>query len=215
MRPANDPSIDYKILVQRGYDLCAVAYHQARRSDAQHELDTLTIHLKHGATVLDIGCGSGVPISRALARHFVVTGVDISSEMILLAQTNVPEGSFIHADIMSVEFPPSNFDAVVAFYSIFHLPREVQPELFSRIHRWLKPGGHLLATLTLFSEEPYTEDDFFDVKMYWSNYGLEEYKEILSGIGLRLVETTAVGHGYKGAHVVADEHHPLVLAQKG
>ena len=145
---------------------------------------------------------------------FVVTGVDISSEMVRRARANVPQGSFVQGDIMSVELPPSSFSGAVAFYSVFHLPREVHPELFRRIYRWLKPGGHLLATLTLLGEEAYTEDDFFGETMYWSNYGMGEYKDILAECGFRLLGTSVTGHGYAAACQVPDERHPLVLAQK-
>ena len=57
--------------------------------------------------MLDVGCGAGVPITQTLAQRFVVTGVDISGEMIQRARANVPQGSFIHGDIMSVEISPS------------------------------------------------------------------------------------------------------------
>lgn len=139
MKPADDPTIDYKAFVQHGYDLCAAAYHEARRAEANSELVPLTKQLQDGAAILDIGCGTGVPITRTLAQHFVVTGVDISSEMIRCARVNVPQGNFIHKDIMLVEFPPSSFNGAVAFYSIFHLPREEHAELFRRIYRRLKP----------------------------------------------------------------------------
>ena len=214
MKPADDPTIDYKILVQRGYDLCAGAYDEARKNEAGPELDFLTRRLENGATVLDVGCGTGVPYTRALAQRFTVTGVDSSSEMILRARANVPKGSFIHEDIMSVDFPPSSFNGAVAFYSVFHLPREEQPALFRRIYDWLQPGGYLLCTLTRLSEEAYTEDDFFGVTMYWSNYDLDDYKEILTRVGFSLLEASVIGHGYTEAQPAPHEHHPLVLAQK-
>ena len=214
MKPADDPTIDYKVLVQRSYNRCAAAYHEARKSEAGFELDILTRRLKDGATVLDIGCGAGVPYTRALAQRFIVTGVDSSSEMIQRARANVPTGSFIQGDIMSVEFPLSSFDGAVAFYSIFHLPREEHPELFRRIYDWLQIGGYLLCTLNRFRDEAYTEDDFFGVTMYWSNYGLEDYKEILTRVGFTLLETTVIGHGYKEERQAPHEHHPLVFAQK-
>ena len=170
MKPADDPN-NPKILVQQGYDRCAATYNEARKNEAGPELHFLTRNLEDGAAVLDVGCGVGVPYTQALAQRFTVTGVDSSSEMIQRARANVPNGSFIHADIMSVEFPPSGFNGVVAFYSIFHLPREEHSELFRRIYNWLQPGGYFLCTLAHSSEEAYTEDDFFGVTMYWSNCG--------------------------------------------
>ena len=214
MKPADDPTIDYKILVQRGYDRCADAYHEARSNEAGPELDFLAKRLEDGATMLDIGCGTGVPYTRTLAQRFTVTGVDSSSEMIKQARANVPNGRFIHGDIMSVEFSPSSFNGALAFYSVFHIPREEHPELFRRIYDWLKPGGYLLCTLTHSGEEAYTEDDFFGVTMYWSNYGLEDYKEILTRVGFNILETSVTGHGYTEAHQAPHENHPLVLAQK-
>lgn len=214
LKPADDPTKDYKVLVQRGYDGCAAAYHEARKNEAGHELDLLTRRLEDGATVLDVGCGAGVPYTRTLAQRFNVTGVDSSSGMIQRARANVPNGNFILGDIMSAEFPPASFNAVVAFYSVFHLPREEHQELFRRIYDWLQPGGYLLCTLSRSSEAGYTEDDFFGVTMYWSNYGLEDYKEILTRVGFSLLETSVIGHGFTEAHQAPHEQYPLILTQK-
>jgi len=215
MKPADDPNADYKALVRRGYDRCAAAYDQARKQETEQALTALTDRLTDGAVVLDIGCGGGVPVSRDLARRAAVTGVDISGEMIALARHNVPAGTFIHGDIMALDFLPAHFDAVVGFYAIFHLPREEHEVLFRRIHRWLKPGGYLLATLSAQNEPAYTEDDFFDVTMYWSNFGLNEYRTMLQNFGFKLLEVSAVGHGYSDETHAPDEHHPLIFAQKG
>jgi SAM-dependent methyltransferase len=215
LKSADDPTTGYKALVQRGYDRCAATYDQARQRGESPELALLTERLSAGATVLDVGCGAGVPIARTLARRFKVTGVDISGGMIARARANVPQATFIHADVMAVTFPPEHFDAVVAFYSIFHLPREEHPELLRRIHRWLRPGGYLLATLSAVDEAPYTDGDFFGETMFWSNYGLEAYEEILAGLGFSLLEMTGIGHGYGETYAGADEQHPLILARKG
>ena len=207
MIPAIDPACDYKALVRRGYDACAAAYHESRSTEPGTELRGLTARLDDGNAVLDIGCGAGVPIARLLAERYRVTGVDVSAEMVLQARRNVPTGTFVCADIMSVRLPPSNFDAAVALYSVFHLPREEHPGLFRRIHGWLRPGGYLLCTLSHEGEEGYTEPDFYGTTMYWSNYGLDEYVDMLTGAGFDLLETRSVGRE-------RGEDHPLVLARK-
>ena len=207
MKPADDPKVDYKDLVRRSYNRCGAAYDQTRQQKAEPTLALLINRLHEGAAVLDVGCGAGVPVARELSQRFSVTGVDMAETMIDRARQNVPAATFIHKDIMLVDFPPSHFDAVVAFYSIFHLPREEHTELFRRIYRWLKPAGYFIGTLSFWNEAAYTEDDFFGVTMYWSNYSLDEYKQILEGIGFNLLETTIIGHG-------PDERHPLVFAQK-
>jgi hypothetical protein len=83
--------------------------------------------------------------------------------------------------------------------------------LLGNIRRWLKPGGYLVATLTRDAEEAYTEDDFFGVEMYWSNYGMPEYNAILAESGFELLKSSDVGHGY--AIDAPEEAHRLVIAR--
>jgi SAM-dependent methyltransferase len=70
-----------------------------------------------------------------------------------------------------VVFGPESFDAVVAFHSIIHVPRTEHPTLLESIHRWLGPGGALLATMTVRDYEG-CEDDWegWGAPMVWSHY---------------------------------------------
>jgi SAM-dependent methyltransferase len=211
MKPATDPTIDYKRLVAQGYDQCAGAYEQARRETVHPEISWLKNQLPNKAHALDIGCGSGLPVTYELAKRFVVTGVDISAEQIRRARENVRHATFIHSDIMALDFPVASFGAVVALYAIFHLPRGEHARLLGNIHGWLKPGGYLVATLTRDAEEAYTEDDFFGVEMYWSNYGIPEYTAMLVEAGFEILKFGEAGYGYTPD--APRETHPLVIAR--
>ena len=212
MKPANDPTIDYRKLVRDGYDHCSAAFAEARSREPGHELEPLLARLAPGSRVLDLGCGAGLPIAGALARAHRVTGVDFSAEQIRRARANVPDAEFLLADAMAVDFPPGSFDAVVSFYAVFHLPREEHEELFRRIARWLVPGGHLLASVTHFREAPYTEEDFFGVRMYWSNWSLDDYRAMLERLGFERVEVQVLSHGYDPSQARRPEAHPLLFA---
>ena len=63
------------------------------------------------------------------------------------------------------------------------------------------------------AEAPYTEENFFGVTMYWSNYGLKDYRAILAETGFRVLETAVIGHGYTEDQQAPAEHHPIILAQ--
>ena len=167
-----------------------------------------------GASVLDIGCGAGVPIASTLSRRFRVTGVDVSGEMVELARRNVPKGEFICQDVMSADFEDASFDAVVAFYMIFHLPREEHETLFRNVHRWLKPGGYFLCTLSRQDDPPYTEEDFFGKTMYWSNYALPQSLAMLEKVGFEVVEVGSTAAGWQDEDEASKEEHPLVLVRK-
>ncbi len=171
MKLANDRGRDYKRLVIDGYDICADAFNSARATEAADELSALTDLVPVGARVLDLGCGAGVPVARALSDRYDVVGVDVSASQLQLARWQVPSVSLIRADMECLHFAPSSFDAVVSLYAIFHVRRREQPNLFGRLLDWLRPGGLLLASLGRTNIPSYTEPDFFGVEMYWSHYG--------------------------------------------
>jgi SAM-dependent methyltransferase len=63
-------------------------------------LDRFCDLLPAGAKVLDVGCGSGVPIARELVRRgFDLTGVDAAPEMLSLFRRNLPDQPAVVADM--------------------------------------------------------------------------------------------------------------------
>ena len=109
-------------------------------------LAELRARLPAGGSVLDLGCGNGVPVARSLAAAgYQVTGVDISDVQVERARRLVPAGTFIRADATVIEFPPRSFDAIVCLYSLIHMPLAAQPGLLRRTAGWLRPTGWLLA----------------------------------------------------------------------
>ncbi len=122
------PPKDAKSLVRRGYDRISNAYRDdvgAANTGYPLWLQThLFPRLSPPARVLDLGCGNGVPATRMLAERFDVTGVDISDVQIARARRLVPNGTFLRADIATLEFPPESFDAVVSFFALIHVPME-------------------------------------------------------------------------------------------
>lgn len=179
-----------KALVAASYDQIAEQY-LARRTAASAgtlaALAPLAALLPAGATVLDLGCGAGVPHTQWLARRFTVTGVDFSGTQIALARQQAPAATLIQADMTAVAFPPTTFDGVVACYSIIHLPRAEQPALVARIYDWLTPGGVFLANWATTAWEG-EEHDWLGTgaTMWWSHYDRETNLAMLRGAGFRL-----------------------------
>ncbi|MGH3090292.1 MAG: class I SAM-dependent methyltransferase [Rubrobacteraceae bacterium] len=137
---AGDPR---KQLVEAGYDRMAGRYLTSKDPEDPQTLaalEDLAERLPHGVSVLDLGCGAGVPATKRLAAKYSVTGVDISEKQLELARRNVPGACFLKADMTNLDFEPETFAAIVAFVSIIHVPREEHRALFGGIHRWLKPA---------------------------------------------------------------------------
>jgi ubiquinone/menaquinone biosynthesis C-methylase UbiE len=141
--------------------------------------------LDAGALVLELGCGDGRTTKR-LAERFEVIGVDISSEQLRLARAALAETTFVHADLMELDFPRSSFDAITAFYVFMHVPRDDHPELLRRIHRWLKPGGVFIAPMSTVGG-PDRVESWLGVQMFFSGWGAETNGSLVRAAGLEVL----------------------------
>ena len=181
-----------KRIVAEGYDRIAEAYRDwaaGSPSDTRTRYtDLLLAALPPGAAVLELGCGTGQPVTRRLAARFHVTGVDIAARHIALAQAAIPQATFIRADMAALAFPPGSFDAVAAFYSIIHLPRDEHADLLRRIAGWLRPGGLLVATMGAGDTPAGVEADWLGAPMYWSHFDSATNRRLVTAAGLDLVD---------------------------
>jgi cyclopropane fatty-acyl-phospholipid synthase-like methyltransferase len=111
----------------------------------------------------------------------------VSARQLELARTNVPEGTFLKADMSEVDFGPETFDGVVAFHSIIHVPRTEHPALLEGIHSWLRPGGVFLATMTVTDYEGKDENwEGWGAPMVWSHYDREANVAMLREAGFEI-----------------------------
>ena len=182
---------DPKRLVEQGYDHIAQRYldwstaSPARLSYLQKVMEHLPAH----SEVLELGCGAGVPCTQRLAQQAHVTGVDISAAQIVLARYYVPTATLIQSDMMALNFPLATFDAVVAFYSMFHLPRTEQVVLIARLAIWLRPSGWFVCNFGVSNNPGSIEPDWLGTPMYWSSYDAQTNLNMIRKAGLSLVET--------------------------
>lgn len=196
---------DPKDVVRRGYDALSVRYDEAFDSDVKYGswIESLNARLDDDSRVLDLGCGSGVPVVRDLVEMgHRVTGVDISDMQIRRAQERVPQAEFIRADATSVEFPVESFDAVVSLYALIHIPLEEQPALLRKIASWLRPGGWFLCS-TGQNEWTGTDEDWLGsgVAMWWSHADADTNRGWITGSGLVVEQEEFVPEGDSG-HVL-------------
>lgn len=177
-------------IVATGYDRIAQRYldwSALRPSEARIRALTLADELiPAGADVLELGCGAGVPMTATLARGRHLTAVDISGEQIRRARANVPSATFVHADLVSLDRPAASLDAVVAFYSLTHVPREELAGLFGRIRTWLRPGGVFIASLGVEDDPGGVEAGWLGVDMYFSQFSARVNRRLLEEAGFAL-----------------------------
>lgn len=96
--------------------------------------------VKENTRVLDVACGTGVLFPDYIKRGAVVTGVDISPEMVKIAKKNFPEIEVLCEDAENLDFT-EKFDVVMVYNAFPHFP---YPErLIEKLSTFLRDGGIL------------------------------------------------------------------------
>ena len=163
------------------YELIAdewIRERQALRFREQAYIDRFLALTVPGAHILDVGCGAAAPIARYVLDHgYHLTGVDASPAMLRVAQANCPDADFVAGDIRAVQLP-GPYDGMVAWDSIFHIPKAQHEKLFHTLAGWLAPDAPLL--LSLGGSEGEFMAPLFGIDFFYSAHS--------PGVSLRLLE---------------------------
>jgi cyclopropane fatty-acyl-phospholipid synthase-like methyltransferase len=200
-------------VVAEGYDIVADRYlaWTVEGPTRLTYLDRLLGMLRDGSDVLELGCGAGEPVARRLSEHHRVTGVDLSPEQIVRARARVPDADFLIGDMTQLVLEPASFDAVVAFYSIIHVPRTQHTDLFQRIASWLRPDGVLLVTMGAGDSPGTVEDEWLGVPMYFSHFDAPTNRSIVQRAGF-VIESAEVVEDDEDGRQVAFQ---WIIARRG
>jgi SAM-dependent methyltransferase len=188
-----------KRLVRSGYDAIAAEYAVAGGNDKRDRwVAGLARWLPPGAHVLDLGCGPGREAATLSARGVAVTGVDFSAASVALAGRRAPGAEFVCADMSRLRLPPGRFDAVLAFYSLIHLPRREQAPLIERIRGWLRPGGVFLVNVAARPFGAIVQASWLGAPMFWSSIGAEEAMRVVQAAGFRVLRSEVSTEAFAG-----------------
>jgi SAM-dependent methyltransferase len=139
--------------------------------------------LAPGSSILELGCGHGVPISTALIDDgFVIYGIDASPTLTAAFRGRMPGAYITCEDVESSSFFGRTFDGILAVGLMFLLPADAQRDLIRRVAQALNSGGSFLFT------SPAEECAWTDVLTGRRSLslGAEEYERVLAGAGLAL-----------------------------
>lgn len=134
---------------------------------------------------LDAGCGSGGRMIAALEKAgFQVTGIDVSQAMIAYARTRHPDSHFMHVDVCTWQ-PQQQYDAIIAWDSLFHLPYAEQGRVIKKLCNAISGGGVILFTAGGINGE--ITGQMCGKEFYYSSLAEEEYLRIMQENGCRCI----------------------------
>lgn len=161
--------------------------------DEQEGQSTAGIHFVRAAirlsankeNALDVGCGSGGRIIAALSdAGFQVTGIDVSEAMVENARKRHPGSRFILGDICEWQ-PQEQYDAIIAWDSIFHVPYSEQRRVVEKLCDALADGGVILFTAGGVDGE--ITGRMHGQDFYYSSLAEEEYLRVVKEKGCKCV----------------------------
>jgi len=173
----------------------------ALRSDVGTDIVLRWSHqLPRGGAVLDIGCGTGVPIGTCLAAQgFALFGIDPAPKMIAAFRANVPEATAACEPAETSRFFDRRFDGVVAIGLLFLLPEAAQAAVIAGVGRALKPGGSFLFSAP--RERCEWQDSLTGRRS--RSLGEAGYGALLAAAGLEMVRCHRDGGGNHYCEAVA------------
>ncbi len=134
------------------YSTIASAYADQFVDELSHKpldralLDVVVSERPAGSTIADVGCGPGHLTRYLHDRGAAVVGLDVAPGMIDVARTRNPGIEFVVASMMDIPVLDGAWGAVVALYSIIHLPAATRAAAVAELARTLQPGGLLLVS---------------------------------------------------------------------
>jgi ubiquinone/menaquinone biosynthesis C-methylase UbiE len=147
---------DYKVeRVKRVESFFDQAHNYLDRNgyDIRIRAETVARFLKQRdfTSVLDVGCGDGSVSLPLLTAERHLTLLDVSSNMLAVAQSHVPQKlqdnvDLINSDFLQASLRPESYDVVICIGVLAHVSAPV--EVLSKVASILKPGGFLILQCT-------------------------------------------------------------------
>ena len=142
--------------------------------------------LRKGATVIELACGGGYPITRVLnAAGLHIWAVESSPTLVTEFRSRFPSIPVQCARVQESDFFGRKYQGAIAIGLIFLLSKQEQANLISRVSEILEPGGRFLFMAPI---QIGTWKDM-NTGLECKSLGQERYEELLRNVGLHVVAT--------------------------
>lgn len=163
--------------------------------------------------MLDLGCGPGNSTRQLIlsGKELSIEGIDLSEEMIRLAQQNVPGGIFRCADIREISYPDESFDAVLLSFCIVHLNDMETAQLLQKVAKYLRKDGKLYLSFMEGKADGFEKTSFSDDEIYFYYHSLNRIEGLLEDNRLSIINVVKQGYEEQDGSITTDV---FIFAQK-
>lgn len=170
------------------YERHAIAWDADRRASGWNDRpwhDRFVAAFPAGASVLDLGCGSGAPVALNMAAcGLAVTGIDASPSLVSLCRERMPGHRWVVGDMRC---PPvrERSDGILAWDSLFHLRPDDQRRMFRIFAE--RSGPHAILMFNAGPAGGEAIGSYRGDPLYHASLAPAEYERLLDGIGFDVV----------------------------
>lgn len=157
-------------------------------------LDRFLSVLSPCGRLLNLGCGSGIPVAGyCLGKGYALVGVDYSKTMIELARKHYPDTDWPDADWRVQDITQlsltGKFDGIYSWDGFFHLSIDQQRAVLPKLSNLVKPQRAIM--LTVGTGEGEVTGMVGGETVYHASLAPDEYKELLSQGGFETITYVA------------------------
>ncbi len=207
---------------QSSYDRIAEEY-TARIADELKDkpldrmlLEQFAARVNGAGRVCDLGCGPGHVARYLHDRGVDIFGLDLSPGMLEQARKLNPNIEFRQGNLLALDVEDGAWAAIVAFYSIVHIPRADVPQALREMQRVLKPGGLLFLAFHLGDEVLHEENCWgHQVSLDLVLFRRKEVERYLTEAGFAIEDSLErdpyppeVEYQSRRAYILAKKHAP-------
>lgn len=162
--------------------------------------------------LLDVGCGTGKHLEK-LIDNYQCTGVDLSKEMISIAQKRLGDKvNFLEGSSEDLPFK-DEFDVVTALFHVasYWSNDELAESSFKSVHEAMKPGGLFVLDYWYGPAVDYLkpenrihekENENFRVIKNVKSTWMKELHQVQVDYDIRLSETNGAKHSFQETHLM-------------
>jgi ubiquinone/menaquinone biosynthesis C-methylase UbiE len=153
-------------------------------------LEGFAARVNGAGRVCDLGCGPGHVARYLYDRGVDIFGLDLSPGMLEQARKLNPNIEFRQGNMLALDAEDGAWAAIVAFYSIVHIPRADVPQALREMQRVLKPGGFLFLAFHLGEEVLHEENCWgHQVSLDFVLFGRKEVECYLTEAGFTIEDS--------------------------